>query len=242
MPGVALAERMKGYEKVWDFKLPRRMPVIIRLDGKNFHTFTKDLTKPFDQAFMNDMMCCGEYLCQNVQNTVFAYTQSDEISLLLHNYKTLSSEPYLGNEILKLVSITAGMASAFMSGHSISAIAGRDIKTDSKLAVFDSRAFVLPESEVANYFIWRQQDATRNSIQMVAQSLYSHNELQGKNNSELQEMIFQKGINWNNIAPARKRGYAVIQNIGKIGWYLDWEVPIFTDNRGYIESLLGVEE
>lgn len=118
----------------------------------------------------------------------------------------------------------------------------------SKTATFDSRAFVLPQDEVTNYFIWRQQDATRNSIQMVAQSLYSHKELQNKTCHDLQEMIFQKGINWNDYEPWKKHGICVRKNdmaliaggkeILRGTWEPDFNTPVFTQDRDYINRLL----
>ncbi len=178
---------------------------------------------------MNSMALTAMKLCDEIQGAVFAYTQSDEISLLVHNYKRLLSEAWFGNELQKMVSVSAGIASAKMTLQ-------YGIET-----VFDSRAFILPEAEVANYFIWRQQDASRNSVQMLARSLFSHRECHKLNNSQLQDkMKLEKEINWNDLPIPKKRGVGIIRKDEK--WIRDLEIPIFTQDRDYIEKLLEVEE
>ena len=102
--------RMKNYEKVTDQKLIRRMPVLIRIDGRAFHTFTKGFNKPFDDILINAMKETTKYLCENVQNCVLGYTQSDEISLLLVDYKELDTQTWFDNRIQKIVSNTAALA------------------------------------------------------------------------------------------------------------------------------------
>lgn len=230
MKKLTIGERMKeNYELVWRQRLPSRMPVIIRLDGKCFHTFTKDMKRPFDNHLSSNMALLSKHLCQEIQTTQIAYTQSDEISLLLHSYKKLDTEPWVNNEVQKNVSIAAGIASSYFS-----------LLYD-KEAIFDARVFVLPESEVVNYFVWRQQDATRNSISMLAQSLYSHKELIGKKSPELQELCFQKGINWNALDPIQKRGFCTRKDSEGV-WKTDDNTPIFTQDRDYIRNLLEVIE
>lgn len=221
-----IGDRMKNnYELPYLLTLPARMPVIIRLDGKTFHSFTRGMDRPFDKTFSDWMREVTVRLVDQVQGCVFAYSQSDEISLLLHNYKRLESQSWLANELQKMVSVSAGIASAWMTN-----LAGR-------VAVFDSRVFVIPEAEVCNYFIWRQQDASRNSVQMVARALYSHKQLFQKNTSELQEMIFQKGENWNEYPTWCRRGFAVYR-VEEGGPRVDLEVPIFTQERAFVEQHL----
>lgn len=229
MRKLQLGDRMKSYyEQVYNFRLPMRMPVIMRLDGKSFHTFTRDMERPFDDKFIKNMASLTEYICSNIQGAVFAYTQSDEISILIHNYKKLDSQAWFGNEVQKMTSISAGLASAWFTGEY------------GRTAIFDSRVFVLPESEVVNYFIWRQQDATRNSINMLAQSLYSHKQLMGKNTSKMQDMMMEKGVNWNDLDTWKKRGLSVRLRYGK--WWQDYHLPIFSQKRAFIERYLKVEE
>ena len=227
---MQIGERMKHYyEKAYNIYMPYRMPVIVRVDGKNFHQFTKNMTRPFDSDFVTNMAAVATYLCKQMQTVQIAYVQSDEISLLLHPYKKLDTDPFFANEIQKISSVSAGLASSYMT------------TLYKKIAVFDARCFVLPESEVVNYFIWRQQDATRNSINSVGQSKFSKKQLHGKNVEEVQEMLFhQHKINWNDLETHLKRGFCVVKT--EEGWRVDWEVPIFTQNRNYIHDLLEVEE
>ena len=164
-------------------------------------------------------------LCEEIQGAQFAYVQSDEISILIHNYKTLESGAWFDNELQKLVSVSAGIASAAFSMN-----AGR-------LAVFDSRAFVLPEAEVANYFIWRQKDWERNSVAMLAQSLFSHKELHGENKEQQKEMCFLKGQKWEDLSGEIKNG----RMVAVAPYTSTWEAevaPIFMQNRNVIEDYL----
>jgi tRNA(His) guanylyltransferase len=228
-----LGNRMKGYESASKLVLPRRMPVIIRLDGKAFHTWTKQVKcqKPFDEDLSFLMAQTCESLVSHIQGCVLAYTQSDEISLLLHNYKKLNSDAWFDNQVQKMVSVAASVATATFNylatnhyGHTI------------PFAFFDARVFVLPEAEVVNYFVWRQQDATRNSISALAQSMFSHKELQGKSCQQMQDICFERGVNWNNLPTTQKRGCCVL--VGQI----DGTIPVFSQDRGYIENLMKVEE
>jgi len=221
------------------------MPVILRIDGKAFHTYTRGCKRPVDENLVYVMDETAKYLCRNIQGCQVGYVQSDEISLLLNNYQTLDTQSWFDNNLQKMTSISAAMASAVFTAQS-----GRIWGGINKLAFFDSRVFVLPKEEVVNYFIWRQQDATRNSVQMLARTLYSHKELIGKVNSELQEMCFQKGINWNNCPTPQKRGRCIVKTkqikqgknpkTGEIfeaersEWIADNEIPIFSQDRNYI--------
>ena len=259
----SLGTRMKGYESVSRFYLTKRTPVVIRIDGKSFHTFTRGFERPFDRYLMQTMRETAKYLCENIGGCKLAYTQSDEISLLLVDYDTVDMQPWFDNNLQKLVSITASMATfAFNKffGEGLKSLKCRDgeqlsedrvkhydclTKAAAKGALFDSRAFTLPKEEVCNYFIWRQQDATRNSISMVAQAFFSHKQLQGKKRDEMQDMLFtEHGINWNDYSPSEKRGTCIVkQAYDKNGttryrWVVDEDTPIFTQDRAYIESLV----
>ena len=260
----SLGDRMKCYENVSRIYLPKRLPVIIRIDGRAFHTFTKGFQRPFDDVLASAMRRTTERLCKEISGAKLAYTQSDEISILVTNNDTIDTQPWFDNNLQKLVSIAASCATAYFNSEFWELVvcwggehAAIDRGTDEDMerfriymkrclqAMFDARAFVLPPDEVCNYFIWRQQDATRNSIQMVAQSLYSHKELQNKNCNELQEMIFQKGVNWDHYEPWKKRGLCVIRRpasndspIARNQWTADYDTPIFTEDRTYIERWL----
>jgi tRNA(His) guanylyltransferase len=242
----ALGDRMKEkYEDRTRYFLPRRTFTIIRVDGKAFHSYTKTFERPFDRNISNVMDSTAISLCEAIQGAQLGYVQSDEISILITDFANIQTEAWFNGNLQKMVSVAASIATAEFN----QAIYRAGIQ---KLepATFDARAFTIPDrEEVLNYFIWRQQDASRNSVQMVAQSLYPHKELQGKNNFELQEMIHQKGLNWNDIYPRDKRGACIIKTppqafeLGRhrVGnWYCDHETPIFTKNRSYLNQRVTV--
>lgn len=216
----SLGDRMKDfYEDRFRYKLPRRTYTIIRIDGKAFHTYTRGLERPFDKGLMDDMDETTKYLCKNIQGVKFGYVQSDEISLLLTDFDDLQTDMWFDGNLQKMCSVAASMATSKFNQLRLTRLAkaklggviGPCLYNDEiekfKMAEFDARVFQVPSSiEVHNYFLWRQQDATRNSISSVAQSLYSHKELEKKDSDMKQEMIFQKGINWNDYTPREKRG------------------------------------
>lgn len=233
-----IMQRMKNnYEHRSRTYLTRRTPVIIRLDGKAFHTYTKKLNKPFDEALMEDMKNTAIYLCQKIQGAKCAYVQSDEISILITDYDKLSTDAWFDYNIQKITSISASLATAKFNqlrfirnkdynneltrkafnsklgdkGYDVDYVEKQTSIEETELALFDSRAFNIPQEEVSNYFLARQLDATKNSISMLAQSLYSHKELHKKNSSEMQEMCFQKGHNWNNLNFSKKRGSFIVK-------------------------------
>lgn len=199
----SLGDRMKRYEDTSRFFLLRRMYTIIRIDGKAFHTYTKGLKRPFDDDLIFDMDETTKFLCQNIQGVKLGYVQSDEISLILTDFDEITTSAWFDNNIQKMSSVSASMATAKFNQL-------RTNRNISKLAYFDARVFQVPtKTEAINYLIWRQNDATRNSISSVAQSMYSHKELHGKNGNQMQEMIFQKGLNWNDLPTGYKRGRVV---------------------------------
>ena len=232
-----LGDRMKkDYEDRFRYYLPRRTYTILKLDGKAFHTYTRGLERPFDLGLIEDMNATAAYLCKNIMGAKFAYVQSDEISILLTDFEDIGTQAWFENNVQKMVSVAASMATAkFNQLRMIRACMGGDIDgyldiddlNDFKLAEFDARVFQIPQKvEVENYLIWRQQDATRNSISSVAQSLYSHKELHGVSSDQKQELIFQKGINWNNYPSRMKRGGF----IGKVSEL--WRKPKGTKKAG----------
>ena len=233
-----LGKRMKEfYEQIPKSKLMRRTPVAIRIDGKAFHTFTRGFQKPFDKVLITTMQETTKYLCENVQGCVFGYTQSDEITLILVDYKELDTSAWFDYEVQKLCSISASMATMafnkFFERNAENYIqnCATDYETDglygkgtpeyqlceiyqkaaNKGAMFDARCFNIPKEEVTNLIYWRQLDATRNSIQMVGQANFSHKELQNKTCNDIQDMLMlQKGINWNDFPTDCKRGACAI--------------------------------
>jgi len=278
-----LDDRMKEYERVTRHHLTKRTPVIIRIDGKAFHTFTKGFEKPFDEVMVNTMQDTMKYLCENIENCVLGYTQSDEITLVLCDYKTLTSQSWFNNNLQKLCSVSASMATmafnkffeenteewndnefskveidgvdivnieqherwfSYNSAHNSACVKG---------AMFDSRAFNMPKEEVNNCLIWRQEDAARNSIQSVAQANFKCEQLDGKNQNELQEMLWQeKGINWNDYPTYLKRGSCCIRiaetKINETGepyirqkWAIDSDIPIFSKDPSYVNNRINFE-
>lgn len=216
----ALGERMKEYENVSRIYLPRRTYIMCRVDGRAFHTWTKGLDKPFDVGFIEDMNTTAAYLCQNISGAKFAYVQSDEISILITDFDSNETQPWFENNLQKMASVTASMATAKFNQLRLkrlkNGVFANEIDEHPTLAVFDSRFWQIPSKiEVENYMIFRQQDATRNSISSVAQSLYSHKELHGVSSDAKQELIFQKGINWNDYPSRMKRG-GFIEKVGEL--------------------------
>lgn len=220
----SLGERMvHNYEGRTKTFLPRRSYVIIRIDGKAFHSFTSDLVKPFDNDFTVDMNDTAKYLLENIEGAKLAYVQSDEISILLTDFDKLTTQAWFDNEIQKIVSVAASMATArfnelrigrkvtkildvLITGGSVIDVP-EEIQGRNKLAMFDARAFTLPnKSEVINYFVWRQKDAIRNSIEMTARSYYSHKSMQHKSTADLLQMIKMNDQDWNSLPVRYQRG------------------------------------
>lgn len=280
----SLGDRMKGYEGVSRNFLTRRVPAIIRLDGKAFHTFTKGMEKPFDPVLTQAMQETMKYLCENIQGCVLGYTQSDEITLVLTDYATIQTDAWFGYNIQKMCSVSASMATLafnkafykevvqFFLRNDIEDAQRNGDTSDRALAsailyanydaslkrgaMFDSRVFSVPKEEVCNCLIWRQQDATRNSIEAVGQANFSHHELHKKTCNMIQEMLWsQRGINWNDFPTELKRGSCCIKRrfeetiddprnpgqkitVCRNRWIIDHEIPIFTQDREYIERLI----
>jgi tRNA(His) guanylyltransferase len=253
-----LGTRMKEqYENRTRYSLPRRTYTIIRLDGKAFHTFTRGMKRPYDMGLMNAMDETAKFLCENIQGCKMAYTQSDEISLLLTDFEKITTDAWFDGNIQKMVSVAASMATAKFNqqilseylknkhDEGITTITYRFIELfeEVKLANFDARVFTIPDPiEVENYFVWRQKDAVRNSVAMTAQSLYSHKELDGKSSSDQQEMIFQKGQNWNDMPEGFKRGRTfVYYSPGDVvlnGWTKT--TPDFLKERETLRALVPI--
>jgi tRNA(His) guanylyltransferase len=227
----ALGDRMKSYyEDITRTYLPRRTYTIIRVDGKAFHTFTRKFNRPFDEVLIDIMNRTAKYLCENVQGCKMAFVQSDEISLILTDFDDINTSAWFDGNIQKITSVVASMATMAFNKElllyktidildPIVFNYGLEYEKAKKIdfAMFDARVFTIPtKTEVMNYFVWRQKDATRNSISMVAQSLYSHKELNGKSTDQMQEMIFQKGTNWNDYNDGMKRDRCVVRRLDEI--------------------------
>ena len=267
-----LGIRMKTYyEGIPKTKLMRRTPVAIRLDGKAFHTFTRGFQRPFDEVLVKTMQDTMKYLCENIQGCVLGYTQSDEITLILCDYQKLNTAAWFDYEVQKMCSIAASMATFEFNRRFESNFCDWSRDNDLRVsdeyfayteenqkledayvdavqrgAMFDARVFNIPKEEVTNLIYWRQLDATRNSIQMVGQANFSHNELQHKSCNMIQDMLHeQRDINWNDFPTHLKRGSCCVKNVDLdeygndwgSGWHIDLDIPIFKgEGREYIEK------
>ena len=241
MDNSDLAKRMKEYyEQVPKTRLMRRCPVIIRCDGRSFHTFTRGFKRAFDEILIKTMQETTKYLCENIQGCVLGYTQSDEITLVLVDYQRFETSAWFDYEIQKIVSISASMATMAFNKFFLNNVdiayheefykrgldQGGTLSEIDKLeaeyevyynkvnkAMFDARVFNIPKEEVTNCVYWRQLDASRNSIQMVGQANFSHKELHCKTCNDIQDMLMlQKNINWNDFPTHQKRGTCVVRN------------------------------
>lgn len=232
----SLGDRMKRqYEDRTRAMLPRRTYTILRADGKAFHTYTRGCQKPHDQRLTDLMDRAAIELCAEVQGALFAYVQSDEISVLMQDFADIKTEAWFDGNLQKIVSVAASIVTQQFNYHA------EDVDMR-PVALFDCRAFTIPDPvEVENYFIWRQQDAVRNSIQGLAQAHFSHKQLQGLNVNELQEALFrEKGINWNDVMTDQKRGRVVLYS--EQCWRVDRGIPTFTQDREYLRALMQPRE
>ena len=267
-----IGTRMKDfYEQIPKTKLMRRCPVAIRIDGKAFHTYTRNFKRPFDSIFMRAMQETMKYLCENIQGCVLGYTQSDEITLILVDYEKINSSAWFDYEVQKLCSVSASMAT--MRFNQVFARLVQEVREEGTEdpqyikvldkacetgAMFDSRCFNIPKEEVTNLIYWRQLDASRNSIQMVGHANFSQKQMHGKSTSDIQDMLMlEKNINWNDFPVACKRGSCCIRgqadevpsctgdssNENFRGWMIDNDIPIFKgEEREYVDHLIYIGE
>lgn len=253
----SLGDRMKGYENITGYCLTYRTPVIIRLDGKGFHSFTKGFNKPFDEILTSTMYKTMKELCENIEGCVMGYTQSDEISLVLCDYQKPDTEPWFRNRLLKLCSVTASLATSAFNKHFRNATERLTESIYQKRidkANFDSRAFNIPKEEVNNYMVWRQQDAIRNSIEATSQAHFSHGQLSGVTCNQAVEMLLtEKQVNWHSFPLNLQRGVCCIKkpfviNKGtsdeamRMKWIIDMEIPVFSENNDYVENCVYFRE
>jgi tRNA(His) 5'-end guanylyltransferase len=254
-----LGNRMKGYESASKHALAAKVPVIARIDGKAFHSFTRGLDRPWDLGLQWSMWDAAKYAAERIQGCKIAYVQSDEISLLLTDYENENTQGWFNYKLEKMTSVAASM----VTGGFIAAAANHlperkdEFLDASGLPAFDARFFNLPKEEVNNYFYWRQSDAIRNSVQMLARSYFSHKDCMGKDNVALKAMLLEeKGISWEEQSHWCKYGACIIKEsyedlvtfikngeertieAKRSRWIRDLNVPIFYKNTEYIENLL----
>lgn len=204
-----IIERMKLYETLFQGnRLMPRLPIFARLDGRCFHRFTKGMQRPYDLRMIYAMTNVTKYLVEQT-NALVGYTQSDEITLAWH-YPEPPSQMLFDGKVQKLTSVLASMASVVFLREVTN---WGDEEYAAKLPHFDCRVWQVPSlDEAANVFLWRQQDATRNSISMTARAHYSHQKLHNKSGSEMLEMLQTKGVDWNDHPYFFKRGAFVFRD------------------------------
>jgi tRNA(His) guanylyltransferase len=247
-------DRMKRYEAVTRTCLLQRTYTIIRIDGKAFHTFTNGLPKPYCQDLANAMDTAATVLCCESMGCRLAYGQSDEYSFLLTDFERHESEPWFAGGVQKIVSVAASIFTAEFN---------RAFPSQKGPAYFDARVFTIPSAaEVENYFIWRQQDAERNSLNMLASFHFSHKQLHDKGAAERHDLLHSIGVNWNNQPTEFKRGRVIrkqwrnrtvewahkktntmhSQEITESYWGVDREIPVFTKDRSYLSTMIPTED
>ncbi|HYZ87138.1 MAG TPA: tRNA(His) guanylyltransferase Thg1 family protein [Bryobacteraceae bacterium] len=265
-----IGHRMKTrYEAAFRTAVPQRTYLIVRVDGRSFHTYTRSAEKPYDREIAQAMDEGALAVCSEMMGCRFAYGQSDEYSFLATDFDSFQSQMWFNGSIQKIASISA---SIFTAAFNLSRLrqqveAGRSTNGfDSKgllTATFDTRVFVIPSrTEVRNYFIWRQQDASRNSLNMLASCHFSHKELQHATSSERHELLHGIGINWNDCPTEQKRGRVIrrqersrqvsyvhkktqepmSEQVIETFWELDSEIPVFTQDPSYLDGLVPVQE
>ena len=260
MDKTSLGDRMKAYENIERRYLTRREPLIVRLDGVHFHSFTKGFERPFDVSFLTCMRNTMLRLCENIMGAKLAYTQSDEITILITDDDTNETEPWFGKNLQKIVSVSAAMATNFFNdevakavheGHASEGLT-RAYEYE-RLALFDSRAFIVPREEVMNVFEFRQQDCRRNSILAVGQSVFSPKELQGLSCAKVKEKLASIGINYDDYFPEYQNGVCARKHLVPIEtphngiimrnkWMLDSYIPIFHEHPNYINDIVYHKE
>tara|TARA_R110000765_G_scaffold7963_2_gene25973 strand:- start:12136 stop:12942 length:807 start_codon:yes stop_codon:yes gene_type:complete len=265
MKNDSLGDRCKAYEGIYKQYLPQNQYYVCRIDGKSFHNYTKGCDRPFDSDLIDAMQKTMVALCKEIQGAVFGYTQSDEITIVFTDTQSITSEIWFGGNIQKIVSIAASTATSSFNtirnqqaqewfGKHAKDLTHDQLLTEQKnrfkQARFDARVYsVSTREEVLNHLYWRQQDASKNSVQMLARSLFSHKECQNKNGSELQDMMMlEKGMNWNDIGTVKKRGTAcyrkmeIVQadltkgDVVRFPWFIDEEAPIFSNDWGWFDG------
>lgn len=236
----SLGDRMKDYEQRAFRSLIRRIPLIIRVDGKSFSKWTKGLVRPFDDDLKECMSYTMYKLCSSIDGARFGYTQSDEISILVCDYRDILTQGWFDYRANKIESVVASMATAAFNHACLKIMPEWYQKMGP--ALFDARAWSLPKEEISNYFLWRQKDCEKNSVSQVAQVHFSSGLLKNKTGNQRQDMLLlERNINWNNFPIKYKRGSAaykvVIEVEGSVRskYVVDNSMPIITQDRNYVE-------
>lgn len=259
MTQLSLASRMKRYEQAQALHLTRRIPVIIRVDGRAFHTLTRHMSKPYDLTLINAMVTATSELARSMDGCRLAYVQSDEASFLLTDFARLESEAWFGYDLQKVVSLAAaGMTARFNRAMTINVVGASSVSISRNqvnddvsettalltqlkmpIAEFDARAFNLPHSEVANYFLWRARDWHRNSVLMYAQAHFCHKQLHGKKLPDIHEMLHSIGRNWATDTSEVERNGTFVTTDDNIMYHI---VPTYESVNTIVQMVMPTEE
>jgi tRNA(His) guanylyltransferase len=225
-----LGQRMKrDYEDALRLYVPRRTHVVIRIDGRGFHHFTKKLERPYCRQLADALDEAAVRLSGQMIGCRFAYGQSDEYSFVLTDAEPDDAALWFDGNVQKIVSVSASVFTA----------AFNKVFRGDEPGVFDSRVLVIAQrSEVQKYLLWRQLDASANSLNMLASAHFTHKELLGKSTAQKHDLLHTKGVNWAKQPADFKRGRAVVREPGG-GWRVDREIPIFNREPRYLEEALG---
>lgn len=242
---TALGDRMKLYEAATHTVLPRRTYTVIRVDGRAFHTLLKNAQKPFDWYFIEVMNKVAVEMCKGIENAFLAYVQSDEISVILQDFKTHATEPWFGGVVQKMTSVAASLATYHFN---VNGYGG--------MGLFDARVYTIPsKTDVMNYLVWRQRDAMRNSVNMFARAYFSDRQLHGKSTIQRLDMLAQDTSTTWELQPDRfKRGGLCQKQIlpphpsappnakPRTGWIING-APIFEARaQSYLDELIPTME
>lgn len=216
------------YEDALRLYVPRRTHIVLRIDGRGFHTFTAKLERPYCRPLADALDEAALRLCHEMIGCRFAYGQSDEYSFVLSDMEPATAPLWFDGNIQKIVSVSASLFTGFFNKAFDCPQPG----------AFDCRILVIAQrSEVEKYLLWRQLDASANSLNMLASAHFSHKELLGRSTAEKHELLHSKGINWAKQPADFKRGRAVIRH-PETGWGIDRDIPIFNRVPAYLGAAL----
>lgn len=238
MDKTSLGDRMKYHEDEKREYLSVNDPIILRIDGKAFHTYTKRCDKPVDGKLSTAFRLATNFTCREIQQCMFAYSQSDEISILLSGWDNTTSDVWFGGNVQKIASVSASIFTVYFNEMIHTLFDGKG----KEMAFFDARCWNVPKTEVENYFIWRQFDARCNSISSYARSFYSHKQLLNKKIPDLLKMMEEEnGFIWKNLPSDLKWGFTSIKkkdNLKRMDWKIDLNVPDFVSERDYFQKYI----
>lgn len=227
----SLGTRMKRYEDVSRNSLTPRMPVIVRVDGRAFHTYTRGF-QPFDNSLRDAMVDAAKAVAAEMQGFEVAYHQSDEVSFLLTDYASLETSSWFDYNVQKVSTIAASVMTAHFNKRIKEIMAGNKREVPQKLAYFDARAYNVPKEDVANYFLWRCKDWERNSLQMYCRTMFSSKQLFKKNRAAMHEMLHGEGKNWATdvSAPFRNGSFVIRYDTPQV---IEGQPSVLRFNRGF---------